>query len=77
MKTALRLLALAGVLAVSPMLSSQPAEAAQSCNSICWEQYLACKARCNGGGGDGICLHYCQEAKIECTCNCGIGICYE
>lgn len=45
--------------------------AALSCNSVCWQQYQACRAACNNE----LCIDYCQEAKIECSCNCGLGIC--
>jgi hypothetical protein len=71
MKTVLRLLLLAGLLAVLPALSSRPVYAALSCNSVCWQQYQACLAGCNNE----LCRDYCREAKIECSCNCGLGIC--
>ena len=45
--------------------------AALSCNSVCWQQYQACLAGCNNE----LCRDYCREAKIECSCNCGLGIC--
>ena len=70
MKPMLRLLLLACLLPVLPTLASQPADAAQTCNQKCTNQYLACKSACHGTEG---CLETCAQNRADCLCfRCGV-----